>query len=523
MDETYERILDNINDEYTQEARRLLVFLCFASRPLTASELIHALAVMLHNQEGFDQSRCLQDVTDLLRLCPGLIIAIPQVGSAVRQISPSPSSILRIAHSSVEDYLRSDRVHQQKAAAFALNSASANAEIAQVCLLYLRNTELTSGIVTREKLSSFPLAKYATKFWHKHYQLAARSELGLEVDNAAKLFFDDRNAVCTWVRIQDPHEQRWILSDYQRPESCVPSSIYCASLLGLDSVLIQLITELRQNVSNLDFQNIMNDVYGVYGSALSAAAANGFENAITLLCESGANVNVNIGHMKTPLHWAAQDGHFNVVNRLLAYGANPNARDDNNFSPIMLAAEYEQLETFTKLLDTSGIDLTGNFQGTLREILLHNDYHKRLLASFFRCLSGEHLLRTPYENIGCPVCQDKRSVCLHQESKRVLEAYRDTYLSLSSEDEEIKGSITAWIDHTRILTGLRGIQAEGWTEEHLQQYQALWFETRAGQKTMVQVSTTKFRNPLAENPQNDEGFTVMCSNRDYCSKCLLPS
>jgi ankyrin repeat domain-containing protein 50 len=47
LDETYERMLCNIDANSVEDARRILILICFAGRPYIVPELIDAIAVEL--------------------------------------------------------------------------------------------------------------------------------------------------------------------------------------------------------------------------------------------------------------------------------------------------------------------------------------------------------------------------------------------------------------------------------------------------------------------------------------------
>ena len=131
-------MLCNIDQNLIKDARRILTLLCFASRPLNIRELIDGIAVGINEPLGLNKDCRLEDYSDIHDICPGFI----NINLAVDQISETNdeivlSSTVQIAHFSVQEYLESDRIRQQKAAIFGLNSSTAHAEIAQICLVYL--------------------------------------------------------------------------------------------------------------------------------------------------------------------------------------------------------------------------------------------------------------------------------------------------------------------------------------------------------------------------------------------------
>lgn len=60
----------------------------------------------------------------------------------------------------------------------------------------------------------------------------------------------------------------------------------------------------------------------------------------------GANVNVQVGDLATPLLIASQEGHHECVDLLLNHGADPNKNCSNEWPqlPIHAAAEFGHIE-----------------------------------------------------------------------------------------------------------------------------------------------------------------------------------
>lgn len=79
---------------------------------------------------------------------------------------------VRIAHFSVQEYLQSGRILHQKAVIFSLTSATAHAEVSQICLIYLLEPALLSPRLTQAVLKEYPLAHFAAMYWYHHYQQA---------------------------------------------------------------------------------------------------------------------------------------------------------------------------------------------------------------------------------------------------------------------------------------------------------------------------------------------------------------
>lgn len=116
LDETYERMLCSIDEEYIEEARLMLTLLCVSNRPLTVKELVGALAIDPSKSRLDREGRSFSQ-DDPIDICLGLIEVA--VGEDLRG---KPTTIARIAHFSVQEYLESDRIPQQGAAKFTIQN-----------------------------------------------------------------------------------------------------------------------------------------------------------------------------------------------------------------------------------------------------------------------------------------------------------------------------------------------------------------------------------------------------------------
>lgn len=294
LDETYERILCGIDEGSIEEAQRILTLLCFSSRPLTVQEVIDGIAVDLHEPACLNLRRRLQDADDLCEICPGLI----DVGNKIERRTPT----LRIAHFSVQEYLESDRITQQKAAAFEIRSASAHAEIAEICLVYLQETGLSSGNLDQAKLKDFPLAHFAATFWYHHYKNAGDTISRLD-SLILRIFQQHQGSFYTWVKLHDADTPWRRGVDFSLTLSQIASPVYYASLLGLDGVLLELIN-ICQNPAS-ERRDLMNAQGGRYGNALQAASVGGHEKVVRMLMDAGAEVNAQGGDWGNALQAAS--------------------------------------------------------------------------------------------------------------------------------------------------------------------------------------------------------------------------
>ena len=296
-------------------------------------ELIDAIAVDLNEPACLDVQNRLQDADDVLSICPGLI----DVGAKrdnetqfesnrdrdIEEIIEEMTPTFRIAHFSVQEYLESDRITQQKAAAFSLQSAAAHAEIAQICLVYLQEPGLSSGNLDQAKLKDFPLAHFAATFWYHHYKNAGDTISRLD-SLILRIFQQHQGSFYTWVKLHDADTPRRRDVDFRLTLSQIASPIYYASLLGLDGVLHELINICQNPASKR--RDLINTQGGEYGNALQAASVGGHDKVVRILMDAGADVNAQGGTWGNALQAASVGGNDKVVRILMDAGADVNAQ-----------------------------------------------------------------------------------------------------------------------------------------------------------------------------------------------------
>lgn len=73
LDATYDRILTNIDEEYVDDAIRVLQWLAFSARPMTVDEVAETLSICLDDDPRFDPDRRLKDPSDILVICSSLV------------------------------------------------------------------------------------------------------------------------------------------------------------------------------------------------------------------------------------------------------------------------------------------------------------------------------------------------------------------------------------------------------------------------------------------------------------------
>ena len=417
LDETYERMLCNINPSLVEDAKRILTLLCFASRPLTVREVIEGIAVEI-DAAGINLKRRLHDADDIHEICLGLVeIDIAATSSTPISGPRITDQTVRIAHFSVQEYLESERIQHHKAAHFSLNGGRAHAEIALICLRYLQDPGLLRTELDHAVVEQYPLAPFAAEYWYHHYKHAEGHTPKL--DDVIFDLFQHKGSFLSWIKLYDPHECIGI-SPFA-PSERVAGPLYYAALLGLHQVLKLLLVAIErhknftkqdpsvtavpkfawinptggshdhallmapaqgyekkiQPMSEYDssfnaqggfFGNDVSARGGYCGNALLAASSCGREKIIKLLLEN------DVDEFRGDALWAAScNGHENAVHLLLEHGSEVIAQ--KNLDTALCVASERGHEGIVKLLIEKGADVNA---------LRGNDYNALQLASVCR-------------------------------------------------------------------------------------------------------------------------------------------
>ena len=328
-------MLCNIDHFLIEDARRIFTLLCFAPRPLTVQEIIDGIAVEINNSTGLNRKRRLQDSNDIRDICVGFIdIGLDADHTTGTYHEGKLTPTVRIAHFSVQEYLESERIRHQKAAVFSLAIATAHAEIAQICLTYLLEHDLSSSTLDYSLLEEFPLAQFAAMYWHHHYQNTANPTP--ELDNLVSKLFQRQDSFTTWVKLHDV-DRPWDRSmRFRRALDDIPAPVYYASLLGLHQALHDLINSEQLESTTIpalspaptsSVPKKINAQGGEYGNALQAASYGGHEKVVTMLLDKGADINAQGGYHGHALQAASYKGHEKVVRLLLNHDTIVNRKD----------------------------------------------------------------------------------------------------------------------------------------------------------------------------------------------------
>jgi hypothetical protein len=356
LDETYERILRDINKANRDHALRLLQCLTVAVRPLRVAELAEVLAVDFGTASCGGTSKLNTDwrwgdqQQAVLSTCSSLISVVDENNSQVVQFS----------HFSVKEFLTSSRLASSSAdvSRFHILLEPAHTILAKACLgVLLRLDEHMDGYDAED---SFPLARYAAEHWVGHAQFEqVSSYLREEMED---LFDPVKPCFAAWLRLHDmdvypqgPQESHLYMFTKVIHTKLAAAPLYYAALCGLHDLAEHLITKYPQQV---------NAFGGYYVSPLAAALGREHLDVAQLLYERGADVDVHGFHRRTPLYGASSSGHLEIAHWLLGRGANANVRDETDgWTPLHSAATGGHVDIARLLLQHAADKNSQNNEG----------------------------------------------------------------------------------------------------------------------------------------------------------------
>ncbi|OWY52202.1 HET-like protein [Alternaria alternata] len=271
LDQTYDRILTAIGEEYAEYAMRILQWLTFSARPLSVEEVAEVVAIDVARDPAFDRDEVLEDPLEALNICSSLVTITT---NEVDRRSGSAQRIVALAHYSVQEYLVSDRIRQGSAKQYSMQEAVCQSAITRSSLKYLMQLQQP---LEEETLQVFALARYSAEFWSSHLR-----KTGDEIERVSQLTMGlltrEEPAYLNWLRLHDP-DCPWEKLNLKKGFDNVPMPLYYAALLGFSAVAKLL----------LDKGADVNAQGGEYGNALQAASARGDEQVVKTLLNAGAH------------------------------------------------------------------------------------------------------------------------------------------------------------------------------------------------------------------------------------------
>ena len=360
LDDTYARILFNIDKQYNHYHRqvlKILQWLTFSARPLQLEELAEIVAIDTEETPRFDPERRWPEPRDILMICSSLVTS-----------TESAKAFVRLAHFSVKEYLVSNRIQLGTAARYSIQEIESHGVLVKDCIAYLLQPHKSRFLP--ELAALCPLAPYAAKYWTEHARQAQKGPVRSAARLSMELLMSGEGGLLNWVRIADPDSYGWESSKIEIGDSASP--LYYASLVGL-SEPVNMMIERKLDV---------NAVGGYYGNALQAASSLGNTATVQALLDNGAAIDA-VGRFGTALCAFCYAGNYEIVELLLNKGADVDAYDEGefNYGTALQIASTHGYENIVKLLldRDAGVNTTsGHNDVSSLEIALLGD-HKNIV------------------------------------------------------------------------------------------------------------------------------------------------
>jgi ankyrin repeat protein len=312
MTKTYETLYGDImqrieRSDHAEFAKKALSLAVFARRPLTTSELLHALAVNPEDT-SFDDDN-IPNIEVVMSACAGLLTIHEE------------SDVVYLAHQTAQEYLRHGTGNKRFL-------PDAKAYIASVCISYLSFDDFEAGFCATDadleaRLSKHPFYGYAARNWGHH----AREASLLPSDNTTRL------------------------------------GIFCGSPPKTEAAAQAMLAIKEYSPWSGYSQEAPRGVTCLHMAARFGAT----EMAKDLLRQSGGVAHVRgcdvlDSDRRSPLMWAVALGNLETAQMLLEAGADPNLKDKDGRTPLSIAAENGSTEIIEALLREERLTLVGDSQ-----------------------------------------------------------------------------------------------------------------------------------------------------------------
>ena len=354
LDETYERILRNINKANRGHALHLLQCLTVALRPLRVEELAEVLTVDFDATRRGEVPKSNPD----WRLADQQQVVLSTCSSLIAIVDRGDSQVVQFSHFSVKEFLVSDRLAGSSGdvSRYHILLEPAHTTLAQACLGVLLRL---GDDVGPDEAQDIALVTYSAQNWVDHAQFGAVSSCMSEV---MQYFFNENKPHWgAWLRVYNIDDR------FRSPIDVLtttghPVPLYYAALCGFYDLAERLIVKNPGHVSSKG--GLKNTPLGaalrrkhfhvaellhrhgadvncqddIKWTLLYTAAYQGTIDAVQWLLDHGATLNAKTffgrGRRRTALHYAARQGHLQVCRMLLERNADVNARTELGFTPL---------------------------------------------------------------------------------------------------------------------------------------------------------------------------------------------
>jgi ankyrin repeat protein len=344
LDETYERILLEIDGEKQPFAHRLFQCLVISIRPLRVEELAELFAVLpdTDSTPGFNVGWRPEDPEEFILSACSTLVAIVEVHD---------KKVVQFSHFSVREYLTSNRISNSAPIShFHVLPKPAHTLLAKACLSVLIQLDRS---IDETNMQNFPLAEYAAEHWVDHTRF---EDISSDIQDGVDCLFDRKKPhLAAWIWLYDVEDSEMRFNRPPSPTEPAAVPLYYAALCGIRDLVECLLDAHPQD---------LNTQGGYYKTPLLAALGKEHLNIALFLLERGADVEPQGGPGQTALYVASSHGYAELVHSLLDRGADLNAVCDDwdedgydvKLTPLLVALKMGRLE-IARLLLESGADV----------------------------------------------------------------------------------------------------------------------------------------------------------------------
>ena len=311
LDDFFGSMLRKIPGAHVAETLAMIQCVIGAARPLTLPEFRCALA--FGSERSFQSLSQMTSSEDIVHSDCGMIRRIQNCGGGLLEVS-KPSLRVQFIHQTVTDFLlKPDRLKDLGSDRYYILPPRSNHYLFRACIRYLSIPELKeiplvssnfcSEVPATPGLERFHFLAYSLANWVNHYVEAEKE--GESQSCQIKEFADPRNRhFFTWYRL-----------------FC---QVYAGGWDGEDPPFTSFAAEhkltgyLKDRISKGQVEDTDG---GEFGGPLQAAVVSGDLETVSLLINSGVDINARGGRFGTAMAAAITFGHSEAINLLGRHGA----------------------------------------------------------------------------------------------------------------------------------------------------------------------------------------------------------
>lgn len=329
LDQAYDDAIRRIDTQLPDDmslAKQALSWIVNAKRPLTTTEICHALATE-RNDVKLDLDN-VPDIEELFSVCAGLVTVEEE-----RQV-------VRLVHYTAQEYFEQIQKDWMP---------NAHIDIASTCLVYLSFDDFRNippeRIKVHELFDQHPFSSYAAKYWGEHLRpvqdVIREQALSFLRDEALWFFVSQAGFLLSKIR-----------GFYE--DLTGRTGLHLSALFGLRGLLEHLLSGFRADSFITINAKDSHDC-----TSLDLAIEHGHESTVMLLLEAGADIEATGRQSMTPLQAAAFHGRESIVTLLIESGAYVDAKS-SYLGYALQVASYKGFESIVQILLDNGASINAS-------------------------------------------------------------------------------------------------------------------------------------------------------------------